>query len=219
MALVLRTVIIPKNTCLVRAAVVNDTKSTKRFFAFYGLSRKKSNYAQSKKFIKNYASILNTYEFHKTLKPLRLLNVPYLVISIYNEKEALRGFVLAYRLIKYLKQNSDLDIIKQYGFEKIASSVVNAIGLTMVGEDEFGEDIKLCRTKINQLIDYEHLVFHENPDYLFAKLICELDFNGWIRRGSDKVHTQADEVFVCNIKSLEKNGFIGQTEECNLDEI
>ena len=52
MALELKTTIIPKNTCLIRAAVPNDSKTTKRFFAFYGLSKNKKNYENAKKLMK-----------------------------------------------------------------------------------------------------------------------------------------------------------------------
>ena len=81
----------------------------------------------------------------------------------------------------------------------------------------------LYHNKLYQIITNSKIYFSElknstNPDFTFADLICELEFSGWIRYGTENIRTMGDEVIICNIKNAVKTGLVEQNKECDLGE-
>jgi hypothetical protein len=218
MAVPLPVTVVPPNTCLIRAASVADEKTTKRFFAFYGTGRNMESYSESKAFIRPYASKSGKYEYHKVLKPIILLDLPYLNLLEFTPKEATKGVIIGYRLMDYLRQHEASAVVKQFGLSMICQLVFQAIGLTFVEDNELEPDMAKCMDKMRSWMGTMQ-VFPNNPDYGLARVVCELGLAGWLRRGTERRHTAPDEVFLCDIDKTAEDGYIAERADCNLDDL
>lgn len=70
------------------------------------------------------------------------------------------------------------------------------------------EQLETC---ILQLFDEDEFgCVYTNPDYPVANLLCDLGFDGWIRKANRMFHTPADEVFLCQTK-----GRVKPSSACN----
>ena len=202
--------IVPHGTCLVRGKSRNDTRSKKRFFAYYGEKKDIALFMNAKKFVTQYAH-MGEYQYFHVDKNLLLLDVPYLHVE-FSKKKAFRAIKLAFRLMKYVHlmlQNHH----EWYG------CIYDAIGIEYLDEGtDYGHNANIYIDSINafmKTVTQEHNSCL-NPDYKFANLICNIGLHGWCRKSSDKKTNSSDEVFLCNIDILQEQGYLSENSECNL---
>jgi len=198
--------IISVDTCLIHGVSESDEKTNKRWFAYFGQDIK--NFQQSYDFAYRYSGGHRPMEFWRIRKPLQLLYIPYLVLLENTDEEEDIAQTTAWHLIQLIVQNYNvLQVVKTYGQHECIRQVMDGILGRTIEED----------TLIPELKPYYDLpdTNGQNPDYILSKVLCELGFNGWVRLGNQKTYTSGDEIFVCNIRDMQKGGYMEPCGKCD----
>jgi hypothetical protein len=210
--------ILPAGTCLVRGAHNSDMNKSGRWFGYYGEEKDLAKFCASKRFVSTYTRNEKTYEYYKVLRNIPLLSLPYISLYMYNEEEMISAVDIATVLVRYVTTYGNKSaVVSKNGIQTVLQDIIQVL------VDEGEENMMATE---NQLEAYKSLLklketlacseSSRNPDYIFASLICELGFLGWIRYGSSDTSTAADEVYICNIHDIEKFKYMEQSESCNL---
>jgi hypothetical protein len=118
---------------------------------------------------------------------------------------------IAQSLINYIDHNTS-ETVNKYGQDKVKLDILKVLIPDDLMEDEITTDnIRNMNELYNELKNDSP----DNPDYIMAKIICELGFSGWVREANDETYYSSDEIFICNITDLEPEYLI-QSEECKL---
>lgn len=206
----LSTLIITKGTCLIRGESTSDSKSKKRFFGYYGEEKDIAKFCKSKDFVSRYAKN-DVYQYHRVDKNILLMKLPYISLGIYTDEELELAIDMATQFIGYVDLLKDKsDTVNHYGYEETITAIFNVL-LPFLDDDEITDVLANIRSRFS----VETTI---NPDTIFSDLVCELGFKGWVRQAVFNKYTPSDELFMCNIDEMEEDGFISESEECNLGE-
>lgn len=199
-----------RGTCLVRGKSHTENNSNKRFFGYYGLSHNRKNFCKSKKFVTKYAKA--GFEYIKVAKDLKLVDMPYANMVWKSGVECEQSKQIAKAMYRYCSGPVISPIVIQLGLVKVVSAIFESVlggdVLDGVRDPELREIIRIGLGAFEP----------GNPDYVLAKLVCEMGFQGWVRRESVLRVSDVDELFICNLQKLTDQGVLVQDGQCNLDQ-
>jgi len=202
------TTIIAPGTCLVRGKSNSDDRTAKRWYGYYGFERDIAKFCQSKDFVSKYAS--GGYQYHMVQRPLPLLTFPYISLEMFSEQDLINALNLARELLSFVKMSGDyLRVVADFGQKRVLRDVLGVLV-------PYYEDIVTERFPELETLQEELGPPDSNPDYVFAKLICEMGFRGWVRVANSESFVNSDEIFVCDIGKMIGEGYLVDSVECEL---
>lgn len=205
---------LPSDVCLVRGKEVDDAHTRYRWFAYFGAKYNPSKYQRALKFATMYAGDRGL-EFYRTKKRIHLLVLPYLQTTGEDERDnqaaETMAVIVANALVSLvLQQKTSLAVVDRHGLSKVVANVFDAL-VSFVDDPRFENSTVQTAYKNKGQSD-------PNPDFVFAQLICELGYDGWIRTANlaTKEYADSDEVMFCDIHRLEKQGFVTPCQPCDV---
>jgi len=214
MAIPIITSIILPGTCLIRGSGPNDV-NPKRWLAYYGLEKDVKKFCESKAFVEKYAR--PGYEYYQVLKPLPLLSMPYLSLYLYKDSDAVVAINNSIGMLDFLDwlkdSNQNSYALKKYSYARIRNDILDILVPELEGDYK---EVSDPRAKELYKIKQTQKKSSHNPDHSVAAFLCEMGILGWLRKGSMDSYNVGDEIFICNIEKLEREGYLEQRKECNL---
>jgi hypothetical protein len=206
----LTTTILPKGTCLVRGENLGMNAHPHRFFGYFGTENTIDKFCRSKAFVKKYARN-EKYEYWIVKKDIVLVDILYIALELYDDEDVLFMLKDVQEIISFVNDNpvdKVLDMDRLRIMRNIADFYIPDIE-DPVYRKEY-QKILAIRDSLPKTAD--------NPDYTMAVLLCYMGYNGWMRVGDKNNFTDGDEIFICNIHQLVKDGYMEMDEKCNLSD-
>lgn len=199
--------VVPPDTCLIHGVEDRDATTQQRWFAYYGADR--ARFRKSFEFAYQYTAGQRPIQFWKVLRPLPLLFIPYVQLGEATSHEENLAQIMVLHIIRFLESFGErLPVVQQQGLETCIHSVFDGI-LGVTEADSLLAALQKYRPPARMA---------QNPDFVLADVLCAMGFSGWVRLNSAEqdTYSPANEIFVCNLENLVRQGFLAESSDCDL---